>query len=78
MRPLTVWHRTGWAWICPECAASESDFVMEHHARTIADEHVRTHRPELTSSTFVEPHEESPVYDPIPAQLVLQSVERSR
>lgn len=79
MRPTTVWHRDGWAWICPTCATSEAGFVMEHHARTIADEHVRAHTPDMTSSAFghpqISPSDPQVQRAPI-AQLALHSVER--
>jgi hypothetical protein len=76
MRPVTLWHRTGWAWICPLCAASETDFGMEHHARTIADEHVRTHTPEMTSSAWTTPPTPPADRDPVVARMVLASNER--
>ena len=41
---LTVFRHDGsWCWLCPVCATSESGFDLEHHARTIGDEHLVAH-----------------------------------
>lgn len=50
-RPVTLFHRDGWAWLCPICATSATGYLAEHHARTIADEHVATHQPDLAGAS---------------------------
>lgn len=41
---LTVFRHGGaWSWLCGVCAASESGFHREHHARTLGECHVLAH-----------------------------------
>lgn len=51
VRPDVLYHRGGWAYLCPVCAGSETGFTHEHHARTIGDEHVRHHLADLDGAS---------------------------